>query len=768
MKNITGKDISDLPDDSDDSIVLYLVNRFLNKNEDIVSQFFDKKGYPDVKNEFHFLLEKIDEGYEEIFYHLFLYSLWVDNINRRIFSVVEGSLSDDYDEDFFEESRGIKLTLARREGSSFKLGERRLIEFEDSKIFAIDKQTSDREKRDARKGIQRRQNIRTCFVRVRNEEDRDRVEFRVKSTEVLDILKEKISDVWNVSLVPEDVYEGDVDGEKFEEKILGRENDPWMLLSADFKKIDVDPAVPITLSKKTADRDIRKLLEQLDDNMLTPHILNIHSFWMKWEDIDFRVSVDDLDNDKIILDITSIETDIIEERQMIREEFSEDFGLPLDQEILEFDITGDEEKLIKHVLANPAPWELQSIGKEIIERIKELGVIRTNNYSGKGYNGIKSVEVSKKGVRDYIKDIADRAGLEFVDKVPEQIFQREYEFARFRDDEYIVDFDLPKHNDAYTHDTLEYLSDTLRPVLVVNIGAVNDELIEKHLSARVDLPELIRRDLNDENPEGYLMEKIEELKRGSEERISANAERNYKELKKALENPGDYGGTEVEQRLFPIIKQLIPASQQWGAKRKGYQPDGFAEIIFQNGETYTHRSIAYDSKFVSEDTIKFTSNEKLQARDYIERIRKFVENNLGDFVDEVEGKDGRFRNYIFVTNADEIENFDTVIAEKINKMRKWDGIAVIMHVEFLLAIYEVYNDIENQEYLKSYKNEFYEQLYRKINAGRINKVSGEDEDFFVELTAEDAKEVLENVEEEAGDDRLDITALREYLEEDIF
>lgn len=541
-----------------------------------------------------------------------------------------------------------------------------------------------------------------------------------------------------------------------------------MLLSADFKKIDVDPAVPITLSKKTADRDIRKLLEQLDDNMLTPHILNIHSFWMKWEDIDFRVSVDDLDNDKIILDITSIETDIIEERQMIREEFSEDFGLPLDQEILEFDITGDEEKLIKHVLANPAPWELQSIGKEIIERIKELGVIRTNNYSGKGYNGIKSVEVSKKGVRDYIKDIADRAGLEFVDKVPEQIFQREYEFARFRDDEYIVDFDLPKHNDAYTHDTLEYLSDTLRPVLVVNIGAVNDELIEKHLSARVDLPELIRRDLNDENPEGYLMEKIEELKRGSEERISANAERNYKELKKALENPGDYGGTEVEQRLFPIIKQLIPASQQWGAKRKGYQPDGFAEIIFQNGETYTHRSIAYDSKFVSEDTIKFTSNEKLQARDYIERIRKFVENNLGDFVDEVEGKDGRFRNYIFVTNADEIENFDTVIAEKINKMRKWDGIAVIMHVEFLLAIYEVYNDIENQEYLKSYKNEFYEQLYRKINAGRINKVSGEDEDFFVELTAEDAKEVLENVEEEAGDDRLDITALREYLEEDIF
>lgn len=756
-----------MPDNSEDSIALYLVNRFLNKNEDIVRQFFDKKGYPDVKNEFHFLLEKLDEGYEEIFYHIFLYSLWIDNTNRRVFSVVESDLPEDYKEDFFEESRGIKLTLARREGSTFKLSKRKLVEFEDSTIFAIDKQTSDREKRDARKGIQRRQNIRTCFVRVRHR-DRDKVEFRIKSSEVLDILKEKLSDVWNISLVPEDVYEGEVDGEKFKEKILGKENDQWMLLSANFKKMDVDPAVPITLSKKTADRDIRKLLEQLDDNMLTPNILNIHSFWMKWEDIDFRVSVDDLDNDKIILDITSIETDIVEKRQVIREEFSADFGLPLDKEILEFDITGDEEKLIKHVLANPAPWELQSIGKETIGKIESLGVIRTKNYSGKGYNGIKSVEVSKKGVREYVKEIADRAGLEFVDKVPEQIFQREYEFARFRDDEYIVDFDLPEHNDAYTHDTLEYLSDTLRPVLVVNIGAVNDNLIAKHLSARVDLPELIRRDLNDENPEDYLQEKIEELKRGSEERISANAERNYKELQRALENPDDYGGTEVEQRLFPIIKQLIPASQQWGAKRKGYQPDGFAEIIFQNGEKYTHRSIAYDSKFVSKDKVKFTSKEKLQARDYIERIRKFVENNLGDFVDEVERKDGRFRNYIFVTNANEIENFDTVIAEKINKMRKWDGIAVLMHVEFLLAIYEVYNDSKNQEYLKSYKNEFYEQLYRKINAGRINKIRGEDEDFFVELTAEDAKDVLKNVKEEAGDDRLDVTALRKYLEEDIF
>ena len=117
-----------------------------------------------------------------------------------------------------------------------------------------------------------------------------------------------------------------------------------------------------------------------------------------------------------------------------------------------------------------------------------------------------------------------------------------------------------------------------------------------------------------------------------------------------------------------------------------------------------------------------------------------------------------------ITNAD-AGNFGSHVAERINKMRSWDGIPVLMHVDFLLGLHIGFN--ENVEDIKQHIQEFYEQFYLILNDGNYYHRNVDDE-FYVHLTVEDAETLFENFDQHTTGGSLDISTLRGFMEQDIF
>jgi len=98
-------------------------------------------------------------------------------------------------------------------------------------------------------------------------------------------------------------------------------------------------------------------------------------------------------------------------------------------------------------------------------------------------------------------------------------------------------------------------------------------------------------------------------------------------------------------------------------------------------------------------------------------------------------------------------------------MTSWDGTPVLMHVDFLFALHLVFN--ENVDLIKRNIQEFYRQFYLTLNDGKYYHREVDD-DFYVDLTAENAEILFENFGSEIEDSSLDISSLRDFMEQDIF
>jgi hypothetical protein len=762
IESLTGKDFDNLPDNSEDSILLYILYRFSKDYEEVIEQFAERKGYRMGGDEHYLIiLKKLDEGYTKIAYHIFFYGLWLDNRHRRRYKVVEGEIPRNYPEKLTNQDRSFKQSLSRNTRSSnFRMGEDRTIDFIESNLFCIDRQTTDKEKRDVR-GRQRRRNLGTVFFEITKNEGI--VEFRVGPKSIRDILIEKIEQHLEINLQPMDIVKGDIDAEKFEEAFTTyEENDEWMITNIDLKKVRDQPSVPVTVSKKTAGKDIRPLIASWNNDVFNLSIPNVNRFWLQWNEVEARINVKDIGDNSTMLD-SDIKTPKTNVEDTVREEFSEKFGVPLDYELLEHQVTGDREKLVKYILSDLPEYEVSRLDKGLIKELEEKGLVKVVQYEDNEpdeelehyQKGIKRIKLLKAGVKDYFIDKAQSAGLNYQEDHSEQIYGKKYDFERFEYEGRTIDFSLPKYN-SFTDSSRKYLRNSINPIMIVNIGSVHDKALESRFSSRIDLPKLVTKDVENENPEDYIMEKTEQIARGSEQRVAEEAEEAFNNIKEILREDREEG-TQFELDIFPIFKQLIPSASRWGAKRRGNQPDGFGELVFQKSQGHAYRSIAYDSKFTSKDELKFDSDDSRQARDYVYRIEESK---------QVEKNKTKFRNYLIITNKKESGNFGSTIAGSINRMRNWDGVPVLLHIEFLLTLYEVYN--KENGYLKTYKNEFYKHLYKKINGDRYQKYNDRDDDFFVELDGQDAIDLLEDMKEEVGDGTLDIDELREFLERDIF
>lgn len=763
------------------SALLYTIYRFISGKKLSVRDLADKKGETIGRGEeYAYVLKKIANGDHDFLYKLNLYNDWTASSDVFAYAV-EDRVPEDYMQILEDEFSAIKYTLARKTRSSFYThDERDRIEIQDGHLLNIDRQTSDQAKRDW-SGRQRRRNISNVFVEI--DEGRDRIRIATSNTNIRETLRDKLQDVLDVFLydLETDVSKADIDKSKFESELSDDSESSARILAAEFERSNVSPALPIKISKKSYNRDVRPIIKSMEPEIITVELDNVSKLWAEVEGQEGTINFEQsLQQGFFRLD-SNVDSQREHFQQIFRERFSEIFGVPVDKKIPLHWVTGDRESFIASILKNPSEYDSRRFpNQDLTEELEGLGIIDRRTVIQKkcidcGKKDHRSLQecqscggnlqevaryrvprTSKPGIREFIKKILDREGIDYLSKHTEKIFRTEYEFLRVRVRGKEVDIHLNTTDVNLTEKAVEHLQKSLNPVLVVNPGEVkNMHLMDEGLTSTLDLAELVDLELAGDLPNDYIRTELETVARSTEELASSNARTAFENMTDMVSKPDSTDSIQFEQEIFHIFNQIVPNTQQWGSKRQGNVPDGFSELIFDTQQGTYFRSFTYDSKFTEDSDLKLDTDETRRLRGYVHRIInseefKSTKSELGQF--------------IVITNAG--DGGMNVVAERLNKMDKWDGYPVFMHASFPMALHVVYN--ENVELIRNNVDEFYEQLYRTLNGGNLYQTEQDDVEFYVSLSDEDVESLMDNFSANISDSGLQIDELREFLESDIF
>lgn len=778
-----GSIIEKLLRESEKTVFVFSIYKFLDDKRLAIRDFGSKRGDSIRRGEeIEYVLEKLLDGDENLVYHLFLYDDWLDRSDKTPYRV-QNRIPGDYKSRFEENKRGIQMTLSRQtRASNFRYRSQNRIEFSESTIFAIDRQASDTEARDMASGSQRRRDVKTVFLEVNHEAGTIRID--TSSSGIQETLKTKIEEIFSILTVEADWIEDDeeLSTSRFSDEFTKSEveDDDNSILSAQLRQTNTQPSIPITLSKQSEERDIRPVLSKFSDEILDINLQNIRQFWFSHIGTNARIKVEEnIENNYLRLN-ADIKTQSETRQSQVSDAFSDSFGIPLNQKIPLHLVAKTRERLISQMLKGISAYEARYIrDDELVNTLtKNFGVLDKRQVQHKQCEGCGNIylrdydvcqkcggslevfydsfelSLSKSGTRRYFEQLVKDEGLTYYGQKKEGIYGREFEFYQIGDGGEIVRVLLNVEGGDLTPGSAKYLRKSIHPVLVLNPGTVIDQnLIEEITSEVLDLGDIIEKDLDDAIPTDYISKRLHSVARTTEKRISDNAHDAFKRFGELLKTPEEYSGGEFEQDAFHIIKQAVVSTEQWGEKRQGNQPDGFGELFFYKNDDEYFRSFAYDGKFTSKDEISMSSKEANMLRTYALKIYKS---------DEVKSSDSKFQNFIVITNANP-GNFGSVGAKKLNGMRSWNGVPVLMHSDFLLGLYIGYNN--NSELIKNNIHEFYEQLYLVINGGQLYH-QNIDRDFYVHLTREDAKILFQNFGDAASVSGLDVDELREFLEKD--
>lgn len=709
-----------------------------------------------------------------------MYDVWTASSDVFAYAV-EDEVPTNYLQTIENEFSAIRYTLARKTRSNnYTHDERDQIELENGHLLNVSRQTSDQAKRDW-SGRQRRRNVSNVFIEVN--EKRNRIRIATSNTNIRETLRDKLQDVLDVFLydLETDVSKGDVKKKMFESELIENTDNSTRILAAEFERSNISPALPIKISKKSYNRDIRPIIQSMEPKVISVELDNVSKLWVEVEGqegaINFEQSVQ-LGFFRLDSNVDSQREDL---QQVFRDQFREIFGVPVDKKIPLHWVTGDRESFIASILKNPSEYDSRRFpNQDLTEKLDNLGIIDRRTViqkkcidCGKKDNrpldeckscGGEIQEVaryrvprtSKPGVREFIKGILNRENIEYLSKHTEKVFQTEYELLRVRVQGKEVDIHLNTRDVNLTENAVEHLQKSLNPVLVVNPGEVkNMHLMDEGLTSTLDLAELVDLELAGDLPKDYIGKELEKVARSTEELASSNARTAFENMVKMVSEPDSSDSIQFEQEIFHILNQIIPNTQQWGSKRQGNVPDGFSELIFNTHQGTYFRSFTYDSKFTEDVDLKLDTDETRRLRGYVHRI-------IGS--EEFKSTKSELGQFIVITNAG--DGGMNVVAKRLNRMQKWDGYPVFMHASFPMALHVAYN--ENVKLIRNNLDEFYEQLYRILNGGKLYQTDKGDLEFYVSLSDEDVETLMRNFSGNISESGLEINELREFLEKDIF
>jgi len=767
----------------EESIFLYSVRRFISDKKKLIQVYSERKGYTIGEDEeFYFILKQIEQKNQFILNHIYLIHRRSKSGPPRTYDI-DSELPDEYIELFEENERGLRQSLSKSTRSNrFKYRDGNCIDFDTRTLFVLDRQTSDTEKMDVT-GPQRRRNVKMVFIEI--DEHDNELRIHTSSQSIREKLIEKLEDYLVISVTPSDLVENEVEFDKFKEELtnseryLVEEQETPKITYIEFKKTVDSPTIPIKLSRKTLQRDVRKVINFLEDSLVSTDILNVKKMWIQVFGTDAKINLKEPESGIIRLE-AKIYSQSPEKNRDIEQKFFEEFGIPLNTDIPKNLLSEELSQVISFIMSAPSSNNIYPAHEPVIEQLEEIGVINVEEkqkYCCKGCrkrykifheecpncsnelkefgDSEKQISLSKRGVRNFFKELLDREDLDYQGVKPERIYKTEFRFLHVETENGPVNFLISTNDVSFPPNSLKHLRKTLNPVILLNPGRVmNDDYIDEILFEKIDLSELISDYIDGELEGDIITSKIERVTAKTREMKASNARASHDRLKEIIEAPDESSGNEFEQEVFHVLNHLIPNAKQWGTKRNATVPDGFAELNYRNSGRFYMRSVSWDCKFKESIDSEFdiSSGEVGNLQLYINNIVRS---------EEVENTDSKFRNFVVITNAEDEGKFENKVSDRLNKISKFKGTPVLMDIKFLLNLYNIVN--QNEDLIRKNSHEFYRHLYMKLNGGK-EFVKSDNEDF-VYLKGDDATSMISEFLQEFEEPGLNVKELRETLSE---
>ncbi|RKL65086.1 hypothetical protein CR203_22730 [Salipaludibacillus neizhouensis] len=451
-------------------------------------------------------------------------------------------------------------------------------------------------------------------------------------------------------------------------------------------------------------------------------------------------------------DDSRMETQIKED---FKNEFFNLFGLPLFQEISNYEFPAGKADKIDYLMGLSSPGNLSTDEKSLYEKLIIDGLINEHlkliltckecgdvdelediNYDNNSFlcgcgstncfqRKITNVEVDINRIILFTKkkfaEILESHGY-LASKKPSTIHidESKYKFIIYRNDETNETIQLFITSDHIRPSFIKRLSTMMIPTLIITVGMV-DETVQSLRDKGVfpiNFGEIYLSDM--QRLEGLYADTIETVKLQLKSSIAKAADNAFESLKRTLGNPSNndtsYTDKVFEDDVFAILKDLIPNGEKWGKEKSGKAyPEGIFAISTKNKRHEDLRRVfSYDCKYTKKDDgYDLKKEEQRKAIDYVEKL------NDSDYILNYSDKN-ELTAHIFISNRFrnvQKEGMKTYFNEKLGD--DYNTRPIFLDIESLLYLHELYR--QNIEHIYANRNLFYEKLVMLMTRENIDK-----------------------------------------------
>lgn len=441
-------------------------------------------------------------------------------------------------------------------------------------------------------------------------------------------------------------------------------------------------------------------------------------------------------------------------KQSFKEQFKAFFGIPLFQEISNYEFREGKSDKIDYLMALSNPSNLTHIEKSLFEQLvndkllkekhkliltctacKDVSETEDLAFDTASYlcscennscNSKKIItsEVDIKKVtakaKQRLSPLLEKKGY-IVSPRPStvKIDEEKYQFITFYNAETNKTIQLLITNDHIRSSFVKRLTTMMIPTIIITVGMVQEtvQTLKDQGIYPINFGQIYLSD--EQELENIFHENIEIIKIQSQTTISKASDNAYISLKGLLSKPSEiekYDDKIFEDDVFAILKDIVPNGEKWGKEKSGKPfPEGIFAISTKNTKREELRRVfSYDCKYTTKDEgYDLAKAEQRKAIDYVEKL------NDNPYVIKFSDKE-ELTAHIFISNRFQepqkggMRNF---FNEKLGE--KYDTHPIFLDIESLLHLHEYYR--KNTEHINANRNLFYERLILLLTRENINK-----------------------------------------------
>lgn len=431
------------------------------------------------------------------------------------------------------------------------------------------------------------------------------------------------------------------------------------------------------------------------------------------------------------------------------------FGIPLFQEISNYEFFDGKADKIDYLMALSNPSTLSQVEKVLFDQLvveklinekqklrltcKSCGDVSETDdlsYDISSYHcscentscyekKIITSEVDLKKVMAATKKkftlLMAKMGYEAAPKLSTiNIDEEKYQFINFYNKDSNETIQLFITSDHIRSSFIKRLTTMMIPTIIITVGMV-EEAVQTLREQGVYPINFGKIYLSDEMELHQLIyENVETIQLQSKSSISKAADHAYASLKRVLGEPSKvekgYTDKMFEDDVFAILKDMVPNGEKWGKEKSGKPfPEGIFAISTKNTKREDLRRVfSYDCKFTKKDEgYDLGKGEQRKAIDYVEKL------NDNPYIIKFSDKE-ELSSHIFISNRfqdQQKEGMRDHFNEKLGE--KYNTRPVFLEIESLLHLHECYR--KNEMHINANRNLFYERLILLLTRENINK-----------------------------------------------